>query len=182
MRNRWLTKENTIKTNKASVLNASNGTPSNIEAGLYSSIRDEVSASAGKSFIKAGKYSLQGWVQVFECWQGSGISKNAFATVVDGMVFGDAVLVKSTLNAYMGIIEWALDYFDETLDEDSDSLTILSEFASMTELRSFKQSELGQKKSNDRPSKKSDPVEKIVKSLKSLSKAEQLKIRKEMGW
>lgn len=98
------------------------------------------------------------------------------------MSFGDTVLVKSTLNAYMGIIEWALDYYDETLDEDSDSLTILSEFASMTELRSFKQSELGQKKSNDRPSKKSDPVKNIVKSLKSLSKAEQMKIRREMGW
>lgn len=124
---------------------------------------------------------------MFETWQGSGISKNAFAGVVDGMVFGDTKLNKNTVNPYLGIIEWAVEFFDDS-DSDSDSLVILGEFNSVTELRAFMQNEKGVKQSNpggDKKVTKKDKVEtvdEIVARVKKMSKREQAEFKKKMGW
>ncbi len=178
MRNRAnIERKITIKTYKASGLTTSNNTTSE---NIIKYIREQVTDTAGNSFITAGKYSLQGWVQLYEVFASSDMNAKAFATAVDGMVFGDTVLKLNTVNSYLGHITWAIEEFDDE-DTEWESLAILTEFSSMTELINYKYETLG-KKSPKAKTTKPSKVDSEFARIQKMSKSEQTALRKKLGW
>lgn len=102
-----------MATYKASVLNASE-------------IIDTFEGIYKRTFHKANGLDLKGWVETFELWEESGISKNAFATLLVEKKYFDKV---STLNQNFGHINWAIE------DNGLDVREICLEFSGMNEIR-----------------------------------------------
>lgn len=138
----------------------------------------ELADTAGNSFIRAGQYTLQGWVQVWNCQTASGLSVNAYAEAIDGATFGDVVLRRATVKKYISMLSWAVDYLNEDSEDDEmDVMDILSQFSFVTEIEAIRYGEKSPKKSS-----KVDTVAREVARIKAMPKAEQARIRRAMGW
>lgn len=102
-----------MATIKASVLNAS--TITETFEGIYRS-----------TFHKANVLTLEGWIQAFELWEESGISKNAFASV---LVEGGYFERTSTVNQNFGHIAWAIE------ENGCETEDIRADYSGMNEIR-----------------------------------------------
>lgn len=137
--------------------------------------------NARDSFNKAGSYDLQAWAFIYNAWQETGASRNAFAIETHGRECGDVVLNASTTNKYLGLIEWGLSFLGDGDEDDSDVLEVLSSFNSVRDIERVKR-ENGAVKVRATSKKKSDVVESEVARIRKMSKAEQARLRKALGW
>lgn len=91
-------------------------------------------ATAGESFAKANAYDLQGWAQVWELWESSGMTQADFAQVLHDAGRNAFATVKTNLSH----MKWALEVIAEETGEDFDELSIMNivtRWSSMQELR-----------------------------------------------
>jgi len=171
----------TIRTNKASGLTARNTNNERMYSDTYK--------DACSSFATAGKFTAQGWAQLFTDMEESGMSARAWATAHDGDVIRDNEGVQvltlrfETVNKYFSLIRWAManlvDEMDEDMDEDEVTvLDVLAKFKYITEIERVKNGDAPKstkKKSND-------PVENEAKRIQKMTPAQQKALRKTLGW
>lgn len=79
-------------------------------------------ATAGASFAKANAYDLQGWAQVWELWEESGLSQADFAQVLHDAKRN----TRSTVKTNLSHLKWALDTIADETGEDVDELSIMN--------------------------------------------------------
>jgi hypothetical protein len=110
-----------------------------------------------ETFHKANGLNLQGWLQTWELWEESGVSKNAFAKIlVDGGYFEKV----STINQNLGHIKWVIE---ENGYEDASE--ILADYSGMGEIR-------GERDSHKEPKAPETKAPKATKAKAFNAKAE----------
>jgi methyl coenzyme M reductase gamma subunit len=146
---------------------------------------------ACSSFIKAGKFTAQGWAQLFTDMEESGMNPRAWAKAHDGEVIVDEagkavqVLKFETVNKYFGLINWAMRNLVNQMDEDIDEgevtvLDVLAEFTYITEIERVKNAHKAHKAVKS--VRASDPVAYEAKRIQKMTPAQQKALRKQLGW
>ena len=102
-------------------------------------------ATAGKSFALGEAYDLQGWCQVWQLWEESGLTQAEYGQVLQEAKRKEASSVKTNLSH----LKWALETVADELGEDFDELSILNivgRWSSMNKLRCERYPSQNQKK------------------------------------
>ena len=103
------------------------------------------------------------WVLLYDLWESTGMTKNAYGKV---LLEREIVSSLSQWNNYISNIEWALEYDDEFgFTGDYENAQLVGEFTSLQEIYNLRNDERGKKSNKVAPKFDADKIAKRYAKL-----------------